>query len=113
MRAVVLIALLACACDKGKREPPAPPAPTKPCVRGGCSGEICIEEGDDGATACMFLDEYSCFGITKCERQKDGRCDFTRTPELEQCIATARARTPPVPVPPTPPPDDDGSNGDR
>ena len=96
MRALVLLALLA-GCDKGKRSEVTPPpsGPAAPCVRGGCSGEVCMEEGGEGGTtACVMLDEFACYGTAKCERQPDGKCDWTPTPELTSCIATARANQP-------------------
>jgi hypothetical protein len=113
MRAVVLLLVLACACDKGNR---AEPVSTKPCVPGGCNGEICVEEGDSAATACWMRDEFACYGTARCERQRDGTCGYTETPELEVCIAMKRAMEPPPvaypPSPPPPPPDEPTEKGD-
>jgi thiol-disulfide isomerase/thioredoxin len=55
------------------------------CVIGGCSGQLCIEEGDDGVSTCEFREEYRCFGFSRCERQTSGACGWTETPEFKSC----------------------------
>lgn len=60
--------------------------PTKSCRRGGCSGELCTDR-DDVASDCAFRPEYACYQKAPCERQPDGLCGFTPTPELQQCLA--------------------------
>ena len=97
MRALLLVVALL-ACDKGKRTDAVAPgsgSSAVPCVRGGCSGEACVDATESGATACVYLDEFACYGTAKCERQPTGECGWTPTPELTQCIATARAKQPP------------------
>lgn len=59
-----------------------------PCYVGGCSGQICSE--DQGiVTTCDWQDEYACYqgGLTKCERQTNGACEWTQTSELLACLA--------------------------
>jgi hypothetical protein len=56
----------------------------KPCMATGCSGEVCADE--PVFSACMVLPHYSCFATARCERQSDGECGWTQTPELKQCF---------------------------
>lgn len=60
----------------------------KACVVGGCSGQICAEEGGSLGSTCEWLDVYACYqelGI--CERDALGECGFRQTPELAACVA--------------------------
>ena len=56
----------------------------KPCVKTGCSGEICADE--QKITRCLYRAEYACYQTASCERQADGNCGFTKTPELASCL---------------------------
>lgn len=56
----------------------------KPCIRTGCSNQICAEE--EVVTTCEYRLEYECYKKAKCERQADGNCGFTKTSELTACI---------------------------
>ena len=56
----------------------------KPCFKTGCSGQVCADE--DVATTCEFRPEYECYRTARCERQANGRCGFTDTPELRRCL---------------------------
>jgi eight-cysteine-cluster-containing protein len=58
------------------------------CVVGGCSGQLCVEEGANVVTTCEWRDAYACYETAACERQPDGQCGFTKTPELDQCLAS-------------------------
>jgi hypothetical protein len=58
------------------------------CRRSGCSGQICADH--DVATDCAFRPEYKCYAVATCERQADGQCAFTRTPELAACLASVQ-----------------------
>jgi thiol-disulfide isomerase/thioredoxin len=60
------------------------------CVIGGCSGQLCIEEGDDGVSTCEFREEYACYNTASCERQADGQCGWTQTEELTSCLGNAQ-----------------------
>jgi hypothetical protein len=57
------------------------------CVKTGCSGTLCAETGNDLVTTCEFRPEYACYGDASCERQPDGACGWTQTPELARCLA--------------------------
>src|SRR5690606_37267726 len=70
--------------------------PQAACVVGGCSGQLCYEEGSGGGiSTCEFLPEYACYDAAACERQADGACGWTQTAELTQCIDDARNPTEP------------------
>ena len=56
-----------------------------PCVVGGCSGEICADE--PMFSTCEVKPEAVCFETATCERQVEGHCGWTPTPELEACLA--------------------------
>lgn len=60
----------------------------KPCMKTGCSSQICSDEAV--VTTCEFRPEYECYQRAACERQKNGECGFTQTPELLQCLTRAR-----------------------
>ena len=56
----------------------------KPCFKTGCSGQVCADE--DVITTCEYRPEYDCYKAAKCERQANGKCGFTDTPELRRCL---------------------------
>lgn len=56
----------------------------RPCMKTGCSGQICADH--DVVTTCEFRSEYECYKKATCERQADGNCGFTKTPELLACL---------------------------
>ena len=56
------------------------------CVRGGCSGQLCLEEGVDYTSTCEWRDVYACYQAAECARQQNGQCGFTPTYELVQCL---------------------------
>jgi hypothetical protein len=60
----------------------------KPCMKTGCSGQVCSDE--EVITTCEFKPEYECYKKAACERQKNGECGFTQTPELLECLKRAR-----------------------
>ncbi len=70
----------------GACEEPEQPA----CVRGGCSSQLCIEEGEPGISTCEFRAEYACFQQAACERQDNGQCGHTITAEVQSCLDDAR-----------------------
>ena len=58
------------------------------CFVGGCSGQICSDqEGVVGI--CNWEESYACYATATCERQADGVCGWTETPELDACLAAA------------------------
>lgn len=62
--------------------------PLKPCMKTGCSSQVCSDQ--EVITTCEFKPEYECFRKAACERQKNGDCGFTQTPELLACLKRAR-----------------------
>lgn len=54
------------------------------CVISGCSSQICSDQ--DVPTTCEFLPEYACYKNAVCERQPSGKCDWTKTEELKECL---------------------------
>ena len=60
----------------------------KPCRKTGCSSQICSDQ--DVVTTCEWRTEYECYRRAACERQKNGECGFTQTPELAACLRRAR-----------------------
>ena len=76
--------------------PPPPPSGDTPaaggvgagCKIGGCSSTVCSEaSGEDMMTTCEFKPEYACYRSATCEKQADGACGWTQTPELAACLA--------------------------
>ena len=59
-------------------------AQLKPCKKTGCSGQVCSDE--EVVTTCEYRTEYECYKKAKCERQANGECGFTQTPELTSCL---------------------------
>lgn len=59
------------------------------CSLSGCSGEICTEasEASNVVTTCIYKAQYACLRAATCERQTNGHCGWTNTPELRACIA--------------------------
>lgn len=55
------------------------------CYAGGCSGQLCTDQ-PDAASTCEWREEYACYKGASCERQSDGQCGWTKTPELEACL---------------------------
>ncbi len=94
--AVVLVAgaLIAAAIflPKNKTEEPntAIIQNEKGCIIGGCSGELCVEEGSgEGVSNCMYNPAFACYKNAKCERQTTGTCGWTNTPQLQACLVAA------------------------
>lgn len=66
-------------------------ADQRACVRSGCSGELCVPEGTEMASACIYKEEYACYADATCERQTNGECGWTQTAELTMCLEEARS----------------------
>ena len=60
----------------------------KPCLKTGCSGQVCSDQ--EVITTCEYKNEYECYKKATCERQPNGDCGFTPTPELNACLRRAR-----------------------
>ena len=65
--------------------PSGDPTQGSPCVVTGCSGQVCADQ--DVITTCEWRPEYACYDTAACERQPDGACGWTDTPELAACLA--------------------------
>ncbi len=67
---------------------------TGACKVGGCSSQLCGEASDmDGmVTTCEFRDEYACYQKATCERQTTGKCGWTESAELTQCLKNPPAQ---------------------
>ncbi len=57
----------------------------KPCIKTGCSSQVCADQ--NVISTCEFRPEYACYQKASCERQSDGNCGFTKTPELTECLS--------------------------
>lgn len=62
------------------------PAQSAGCFVGGCSSQICSDQ-EGVISTCEFRPEYACYQQATCERQADGQCGWTETPELAACLA--------------------------
>ena len=72
--------------DEAPNRPPETGRPSKnDCRKTGCSGQVCSDE--DVTTTCEWRPEYACYRNARCERQSNGKCGFTQTPELAACLA--------------------------
>lgn len=60
----------------------------RPCMKTGCSSQICSDT--EVVTTCEWRSEYECYQKAICERQRNGECGFTQTPELAACLRRAR-----------------------
>jgi len=65
--------------------PALPGPPIAQCRATGCSGQVCADR--DVITTCEFRPEFVCYRTARCERQADGQCGWTMTPELQACLA--------------------------
>ncbi|OGZ69030.1 MAG: hypothetical protein A3D35_02755 [Candidatus Staskawiczbacteria bacterium RIFCSPHIGHO2_02_FULL_34_9] len=59
------------------------------CYIGGCSSQICSDQ-EDVVSTCEYREEYACYKNAKCERQNDGKCGWTQTDQLTQCLNSAK-----------------------
>lgn len=58
------------------------------CVTGGCSGELCVPEGSDAGSDCVYLDWYDCLKLSQCGTfGENGTCGWALTDEFEACMA--------------------------
>jgi hypothetical protein len=55
------------------------------CFVGGCSGQVCSDQ-EGVISTCEWREEYACYQTATCERQPDGLCGWTPTPELNACL---------------------------
>ena len=69
---------------QGSVTPPNRENRSKACIRSGCSNQVCSDV--PMMTTCEWRPEYACYQKARCERQSDGKCGFTQTPELTACL---------------------------
>ena len=65
------------------------------CVRAGCSKELCVDVTETYTgqpNTCEWSDEYTCYNSATCERQQNGRCGWTQTQELTQCLLSPKSQ---------------------
>ncbi|OGD04260.1 hypothetical protein A3E17_02320 [Candidatus Amesbacteria bacterium RIFCSPHIGHO2_12_FULL_48_14] len=61
--------------------------PTEPCKISGCSSELCIDASSpDIGSVCIYRNEYSCYRFSACEKQSNGQCAWTQTPQYLFCL---------------------------
>ena len=64
--------------------------PCSGCIAGGCSGQLCVDASQQAPiSTCEWRPEYACYRTATCERQANGNCGWTSTPELTQCLIDA------------------------
>ena len=63
------------------------------CAVAGCSMQLCVSaaEASTIVTTCEYRAEYACYQEASCEPQADGKCGWTQTAELKQCLANPPA----------------------
>lgn len=76
------ISLLGCAVADPPRQQSG-----ETCFIGGCSHEVCSDR-PGVFTPCLWYAVYACYQDARCERQLDGACGWTPTPELTSCLAS-------------------------
>lgn len=59
------------------------------CAVAGCSQQLCVsaDEAAEMVTTCEYRAEYACYREASCEPQANGKCGWTETPELKQCLS--------------------------
>lgn len=65
----------------------AMPAFAGDCMVGGCSSQLCVEEGSMPISTCEWREAYACYRrFSRCEKQTDDICGWTPTEELKRCL---------------------------
>lgn len=80
---LVLLSATGCGDMLGERDQPSV---GEGCEVGGCSSEVCIEEGTLYGTDCQYEESFACYKTATCERQASGACGWTATEELQSCL---------------------------
>ncbi len=70
-------------------EPKPVPPQSNGCYVGGCSSQLCTDK-QGAISTCEYRPEYKCYQSATCERQANGQCGWTETPELSKCIRDAK-----------------------
>ena len=45
-------------------------------------------------TTCEYKSEYACYEKARCEKQADGKCGWTKSPDFDACIAASGPKQP-------------------
>ena len=64
------------------------------CKLGGCGNELCVDaNSEDVVSTCIYKPEFACYksSFARCEQQASGRCGWTQTVEMKQCVSNAQA----------------------
>ncbi len=56
------------------------------CVKSGCSGTLCVKEGEEVTSTCEWKDEYQCYQAATCKQQSSGRCGWVQDSRLKKCL---------------------------
>ncbi len=79
--------------------PPQTGVVSNGCAVSGCSMQLCIsaEEAANGGgvSTCEFRPEYACYREATCEIQASGKCGWTESDSLKQCLSHPPAITDP------------------
>lgn len=71
-----------------KQEDAAKTQPTSGCVVGGCSGQLCVEEGSGGISTCEWFEHYACYQTHgTCTRLENGQCGWAQSSSLQACLS--------------------------
>lgn len=59
------------------------------CKVSGCNNELCVGADEFVSSTCEFREDYACYveANTRCEVQATGKCGWSETDELSQCLA--------------------------
>lgn len=70
-----------------KQDKPTVKIETSACQKAGCSNQLCLSSDEkDVITTCEWKDEYACYQKAKCEKQENGKCEFTQDEEFTNCL---------------------------
>ncbi len=79
----------------GTPAPGTPYLPSNGCEVSGCSSQLCISSEEaaagGGVSTCEFRAEYACYREATCEPQPNGKCGWTQSAQLKQCLANPPA----------------------
>jgi eight-cysteine-cluster-containing protein len=69
------------------------PTTSSGCVVGGCSKELCTDATQGPVVSpCIYMAQFACYKTATCERQGNGRCGWTQTPALQQCLSNSNSQ---------------------
>lgn len=71
-----------------KQGTPTANNPKGKCYVGGCSSQLCTD-APDAMSTCEYTAKYACYKTATCERQTNGKCGWTETPQLTACLSNS------------------------